>query len=352
MSEFVILDASLPTERERWLALWGAWPDREVSAHPGYVELFVRSQDQSLCAALIGATGNVMFPLILRPLNGESWAEGSSVCDLTTPYGYGGPFIWGQPDADLFWSELTAWMQSVHAVCLFARLSLFPEQRLDFAGEVTFSLMNVVRRLDITPQAIWLDYEYKVRKNVSKARRNGLVVEVDLDGTKLEDFLKVYCATMNRRGAADRYLFPKSFFEVIIRELKGQFAFFHCMSEDKVISTELVLSSAQHIYSFLGGTLAEAFDLRPNDLLKHAIVEWGQGHGKRAFVLGGGYADDDGIFRYKRSFAPQGVVPFCVGMRVNDLQAYAELIRKREAWEHSHGRAWQPADGFFPAYRA
>ena len=33
-------------------------------------------------------------------------------------------------------------------------------------------------------------------------------------------------------------------------------------------------------------------------------------------MLGGGYGADDGIFRYKRSFAPHGLVPFFVGRRV------------------------------------
>jgi hypothetical protein len=65
---------------------------------------------------------------------------------------------------------------------------------------------------------------------------------------------------------------------------------------------------------------------------------WAKRAGKRRFVLGGGHEPDDGIFRYKRSFAPGGLVPFEVGMRVLDPERYAELSGGRETT-------------FFPAYR-
>ena len=58
-------------------------------------------------------------------------------------------------------------------------------------------------------------------------------------------------------------------------------------------------------------------------------------------MLGGGYEDGDGIFRYKRSFAPHGLVPFFVGRRILDPDLYADLTRR-----HGGGEA-----EFFPAYR-
>ena len=68
-----------------------------------------------------------------------------------------------------------------------------------------------------------------------------------------------------------------------------------------------------------------AFDVRPNDLLKWQLILWLRNEGKRRFVLGGGYSADDGIFRYKRSFAPHGLVPFFVGRRVLQQELYNRL---------------------------
>ena len=38
----------------------------------------------------------------------------------------------------------------------------------------------------------------------------------------------------------------------------------------------------------LSGTLAEAYPLRPNDLLRHRTVAWAAEQGLSAYVLGGG----------------------------------------------------------------
>ena len=70
------------------------------------------------------------------------------------------------------------------------------------------------------------------------------------------------------------------------------------------------------------------------------------GEGSRASAASSSAAAtsaDDGIFRYKRSFAPHGLVPFFVGRRVLEPELYAELTE----------RAGGASDGaFFPAYRA
>jgi hypothetical protein len=102
----------------------------------------------------------------------------------------------------------------------------------------------------------------------------------------------------------------------------------------------------------LGGTLPDAFPLRPNDLLKHEIILWARETGKKAFVLGGGYGSDDGIYRYKKSFAPQGSVPFSVGTRIHDKNVYDHLVERRRLWESEHQNEWQPRSGWFPEYRA
>ncbi len=94
----------------------------------------------------------------------------------------------------------------------------------------------------------------------------------------------------------------------------------------RVVSTELVLVSDAHYYSFLGGTLQDAFVHAPNDLLKHAVIEHGHGAGKTHYVLGGGDQPGDGIFRFKLAFDPEGVVPFFGIQLVADAGLYDALV--------------------------
>lgn len=305
-----------------------------------------------MCCLMEDDKGTVLFPFIIRPLSAESWAtEYADAQDIITPYGYGGPFAWGDPDPRLFWQEFNEWARSSGVVSLFARLSLFQDQLIPFDGCVETKAPNVIRTLDMPIDELWLDYKHKVRKNVNKAHRSGLEVEVDYDGSRLDDFLDIYRGTMQRRDAEDFYYFDRKFFETLIKDLSGSFAFFHAIWDQQVVSTELVLLSKSHMYSFLGGTRVDAFDMRANDLLKHSIVEWGVEKGKKAYVLGGGYECGDGIFNYKMSFAPNGQMPFRVGSSIYDPALYTSLVRAREQWELEQRVEWCPSPGFFPRYR-
>jgi lipid II:glycine glycyltransferase (peptidoglycan interpeptide bridge formation enzyme) len=229
---------------------------------------------------------------------------------------------------------------------------LFPDQLASFDGDVVEDRPNVVRSLGLDVAAIWRDYAHKVRKNVKRARSLNLRVVLDERGEHLDEFLQLYYSTLDRRQAESNYYFPREFFERLCSSLKSQFVFFHVFSGGAVVSTELVLVSQHNIYSFLGGTREEAFEMRPNDLLKHELILWGKRAGKRAYVLGGGYAIRDGVYRYKLGFAPSGAVPFRTGHIVFDPVAYDQLVEARRAWESDQCRPWQPRAGYFPAYRA
>ena len=325
--------AVVNADDERWLAAWQAWPEREVHAHPEYVRLYEDETSRARCALADG----VLYPFLLREL--PFGAEG---VDIVGPYGYGGAFRTGDADPDAFWTAFDAWAAEQGVVSELVRFSLFRDRLLPYPGEREQRLVNVVRDLGPDEDELWMDYEHKVRKNVKKARRSGLSVEIDETGARLDEFLRLYGHTLERRSAADRYRFPSDFFERIRDRLPGHFVYAHVIESERIVSTELALLSAASAYSFLGGTHEDAFALRPNDLLKVELIRWAKATGKQRFVLGGGFVADDGIFRYKRSFAPHGLVPFEIGKRVLRPDVYDELTR----------RAGGPREpGFFPAYR-
>lgn len=352
---FEVLDAAAPSESAAWLAEWNRWPSREIMAHPNYAGLFLRPGERLVCARGQFSSGVILFPLILRPLAQEPWAAPDEIrWDATTPYGYGGPFTsTADPlDASAFWDAYGNWCRRNHIVSTFARLSLFPSQLAPLPEPPQFRLPNIVIPLDGGPDAIWNAYETKVRKWVRHAEAAGVTVEADLDGTGLDDFLKIYTATMVRRDASAWYFFPRSFFQTIIDTLPGRFAFFHARKDGVTLSSDLVLCSDDHIYYFLGGTLEEAFPFGVNYLLKHTIACWGSAQGKTGCVLGGGYTLGDSLFRYKRAYARKGEVPFHTANIVHDHAACADLAAIRANFESNAGNPWQPRPDFFPPYRA
>ena len=328
----------------RWREIWEGWDERDPFAHPDYGRLFAPSGETPF--ALLGEDdgGAVLFPLLHREISGGGH-------DLSNPYGYGGPFRLGDPDGAAFWREARAWLADEGYATLFARLSLFTEALALPEDGVIEAQPNVVRTLDLDPDAMFMDYDHKVRKNVKRAERAGLRVEFDEGGAEIGRFAEIYLATMNRAGAAPYYRFDETLFRDLSRSMPGSFVFAHVYRESEIVSTELVLRSARRLYSFLGGTDEAAFADRPNDLLKHETIRWGRLQGYREYVLGGGVATpgnggEDGIFRYKLAFAPEGRRPFRTLRLITDPEANARLLVARAA-----DPAWSPHPGFFPAYR-
>lgn len=349
-----IWDVRSPADYGRWRAAQERWPDREVFAHPDYVSLFAGPADRARCAFMPTPHGAVLYPLIQRPISEDAEGEGTDATDLISPYGYGGPFVAGdaRDHAAAFWRQFEEWVSSERVVSEFVRLPLFPDTVLLHPGEREQKQLNVVRSLELSEDRLWMDVEHKVRKNVTRARRQGVTIEMDPRGEQVADFTRIYRATMDRRGAHAEMYFPDDFFEAIRERLAGHFLYAHARWAGRIVSTELVLVSATYAYSFLGGTDRAAFEARPNDLLKWELMRWARREGKRGFVLGGGRVPGDGIFRFKRAFAPGGLLPFSVAHRIFAPRLYARLVEARTAAGRRIRPRWTPDPEFFPAYRA
>ena len=307
----------------------------------------------SVCACQMGGDSGILFPLIVRPLCCEPWGRGEEgeICDLVSPYGYGGPFGWGANDVEEFWKEFDQWAQTIRAVSLFTRFSLFKDQLISFFGDTVVKGPCVIVPLNQEPAAMLDSYAKTVRENIRQAERAGVTVEPDPECRRLEEFLSVYYATMNRVEAQPMYYFPKPFFERLIAGLPNKVLLFHALHDQQIVSSQLVLISEHHLYAFLEGTLDKGLRLRANPCLSHGVNLWGRAQGKQHMVLGGGYSGDDGLLRYKQRYAPNRNVLFSVGSKIFDHDAYHALIGTRAAWEFQQGRHWAPTCDFFPAYR-
>ncbi len=358
MADFFILSASVPEEYSKWLKLYNSWVNRDPFAHPLYCSLFVNDSTEAKCAVLSSDYGKVLYPFLLRNISSEEYAINivPELYDLMSPYGYGGAYIISVTDKvklyELFTGKFEEWATNERVVSEVIKFHLFDEDILAYSGQKDNTMDNIVVDLLQDADVIWTQFDYKVRKNVNKAKRSGLTFLTDTSGKYLDSFLNIYYSTLDRRSAKENYYFNTDFFRKIIDKMHDYFVFFHVLKEDKIISSELCLTSNRYIYSYLGGTSADYFDLRPNDFLKHHIILWGKENNKTKFVIGGGNQKDDTLFKYKKSFAPNGVYKFYVGTRIYDPNLYKLLIEsKHEVLLKNHGIEWTPKEGFVPEYR-
>ncbi len=270
----------------------------------------------------------------------EGILEKGMYFDLITPYGYGG-FRGTVSDWKKLNREYGQFCTDNGYICEFVRFELFSDYYLHYDGVVETRTHNVVRSLELSQDELWMDFRQKVRKNVKKAANCGVKIIAENTGAFFDDFLRIYYATMDRAGADQSFYFSKPFFENLNR-MKDHVMYFHAVSDEKIISTELVIYGSGNAYSYLGGTDHAYFDVRPNDFLKYEIIKWCRNKGLRNFVLGGGYGTDDGIFEYKKCFAPEGVVDFYIGHRIFDEEKYQYLCDVRKVEDTQ----------YFPAYRS
>lgn len=332
---------------KRWSELWRV-TGREPFAHPDFVRLFAGPGDRPVAFCWEDDGGVALLPLVVRALPDE--AQGAvgrtGLTDVVSPYGYGGPFCAGSPDLAACYAALLEWMRHTGVVSGFVRGTVVgpvgPD--VDVAGARVLHLAdNVVVGLGLPAEERWRRYEHKVRKNVNKARRNGLSTTVSDGFADVATFSDIYSSTMDRRSAAAFYRFDADFFAAFGRDLAGSFWVADTHDEDgAVVSTELVLRGDRTCYSFLGGTRREAFPMSPNDLLKHDVIDHAADAGLAHYVLGGGYDPGDGIFRYKKAFDPTGLVPFHGVQLMPDVDTYEAVCAASGA----------PDSSFFPRYRA
>jgi hypothetical protein len=335
-------------EHSEWLRLWKCVAECDPFAHPTYLSLFKKETTLARCAVLKTGSVGIMFPFLVRQI------PFGVMMDIVTPYGYGGAYC-SQHLTDLsimdeFWRLFTVWEEANGIVSETVRCHLLENAGYSAGVKVQVS-ENIVCDLTVTPDQEWMGFEHKVRKNVSKARRANVTIEIDRDGSRLDEFLRIYKSTLDRRDGGEEYYFPRSFFEQIIHGMPNSYIFAFSLLNRKVVSSELVLLSKRAIYSFLGGTEAESFDVRPNDLLKYEVMQWARNNGIKQYVLGGGYTLNDGIYRYKKAFSPNGVMPFSIGQRVINQSVYDDLVKQRIEMIRD-GRAPEMRERFFPLYRA
>lgn len=319
---------------------------------PNYAKVYENIDGKSETFSFCCEYGKMQNTFILRPVKWQ--LDGKQWYDIVTPYGYGGPVILESSDkeklVEAYREAFLTYCLDRNIVCEFIRFHLFDnvDVREKYYGEVLQVLDNVV--VDTTPdqETIWMNYEHKVRKNVKKAINNGLTICIEQNLDHLDAFQDIYYATMDRNQATDYYYFKRSYFEDIARLLPDNFAYFHVMKDDVVVSTELVLCSEDYAYSFLGGTNEEYYAMRPNDFLKDAIIRWCNETGRKRFILGGGYHKDDGIYRYKRSFTKELDVPFYIGRSILNKEVYNRLVDLRAAEDPDFNKESM----YFPLYRA
>lgn len=275
----------------------------------------------------------IIMPFYLRKIYINN--ELTSYFDVCSPYGYSGPFYNNTLQKEClseFWSAVDEWYVNNNVVSEFIRFCL-KENHHFYSGKLVPTLTNV-KGCILEEKLQWEGFKQKVRNNYRKALKNNLKVtianEEKINENIILTFFNIYTSTMKRKNAGKQYLYPLSYFKKFIKENSDKCVIVIIYKEDIAISTELILLSNDTMYSFLGGTLEDYFYVRPNDFLKIEVMKWARKHNIKYYVLGGGFNDNDNLYKYKKSFFPYDKdVIFYTGKKIINKTVYAKLLNKK-----------------------
>lgn len=293
--------------------------------------------------------GLVYYPFLLRAIDYTCYY------DITSQYGYGGPLI--LCDSENINNLIHRYRKDFEKYCLennivseFIRFHPMLQNHVGLESYIDLKYISNIIYVDLTKseEDIWKNYKHSNRKCINKALRENVEVFNEVECKNFNSFYDIYINTMDRNNAKNYYYFSTDFFYNASILLKNNVMYFYSVKDKKIVSTELVLYSKDYVHSFLGGTLNEYFEFRPNNILKHEIILEAKKKGVKYFILGGGYKPDDGIYNYKKAFNPNGEKEFYVGKKVHNIEVYNNLVKK---WNEKNPNRITDDTNFFPLYR-
>ena len=333
-----IVEAGSP----EWEAVYDQIPPaaRDVFHDPAFARVCSETiNDGARVAAAIysGDDTVILYPFVVRTIGDVTGhSEISEGCfDIVGLYGRGGMLcISGDGDTlTEFHTAFADWCRSEKIICAFDRYHPMLENQC-FASDdgQVFDVGSFVV-VDLRPDIgdVEANFRHSMRKAIRKGDRAGVTVEVREDLEGLDTFLSIYHGTLDRNGARPFYYFSESFYRAIAREMQGRFAFYYGSVDGQVVTCELVLFSGHFGHSYLGGTCDAAFQASANQILKRQILRDLKNRGCEYFLLGGGQRPDDGVYRYKAAYAPDGARPSYIGGTVFMPDEYESLRRRMQA---------------------
>ncbi|MFT5737772.1 MAG: hypothetical protein ACI9SG_002122 [Maribacter sp.] len=297
-----------------------------------------------------------IMPYLYRKilLNGEN----TGYFDVISPWGYNGPFFKptvSEKEIVCFWEVVDAWYKENKVVSEFLRFNLQKDYRY-YSGTELHTLYNV--QGDITDwERFWSNLKPNTRNQFRKAEKLGLIFELHFENIEekhIVAFHALYISTMDRREAKDSFYLSLDYFLELWKNNPKQCAIGLVKQNGIAISTELFLMSSNTMYSFLGGTDANHFKLRPNEYLKINAIKWANEIGLTYYLIGGGLSNsiEDNLYLYKKKYFPLDEdVDFYTGRKIVMPNAYLELLKKA-GYEHTDNTALENIwEGYFPKYR-
>lgn len=334
---------ALEIDDPRWAAILDS-ARHDVEHLPQYLaELDRLHETQTRIHVVEDDHGAVAIPLSFRAL-GAGYFDASSPSTRSNPVFRGGTPEWRVTAVRSLLDQL----QDSGVVSLFLRL----HPLLDSGAEVFSRFGAIVGHGPsyVVPLERPLD---EIRRSLRRNHRRGLrtaaamgaTVERDGEWEHLEEFHRIYLATMDRVHATSEYRFPLEHFERLRDSLSPYVSLFVLKLDGELIGGHLVTECDAIIQSLYGAVHPDHYHQVPQIALYDAVLEWGQKRGNLQYFMDGGAQVS--LRSFKEGITP--IRPTVATARI--VVDPVEYGRSCSRWVHEQGQTLERLDAFFPPYR-
>jgi hypothetical protein len=289
--------------------------------------------------------GKVFYPFIKREIDLKK-----GYFDIVTPYGYGGPVIEGEKSViKQFYTKFTVYCNDNNIITETVRLHplLKNDEYLKDVMNVDYIRKTTAIDLTLPLEEIRNNYTTNNKRSIRKAKIEGVEIFVSNNKDDLDIFMNIYYETMNRNSASSYYYFSLAYFYRLMEQttLSRPFLLF-ARHNDQIIGGVLLIIGKEFAHYHLGASKTEFLSLRPNNLLFDTMMEFSKSLGLKMLHLGGGYEENDSLFKFKSAFTNNNHYKYYIGKNIFNEEVYHELsgtVKKN--------LLISSASNYFPAYR-
>lgn len=338
-ASFRLLDA----RDAAWDALIGRMPHDAYHLR-GYTHACETHEHGTLALAVVDSGHDALaVPVIVRDLP-ESLPGASRLRDISAPYGYPSIVCTSSLPAvrQELLDELLCGLHMSGFVSAFLRCNPFvgfDEQVLRGSADVVTHGELVVVEVSSLPQETTAAFRPDHRRGIRILRETGFTTRLDDEG-HAELFPELYRQRMLAVGADPYYLFPDSYFQVLMNELGEHVRLVSVVDgEGRLAAAALVLICGSFAHYHLSSTHEAFLRVAPMKLAVLRMIELCRDVGVTRLNLGSGLGGRaDSLFEFKVGFSNLRA-PFQSARIVLDAARYRDIAGESES------------AGFFPAYR-
>lgn len=275
--------------------------------------------------------------------------------DLTSPWYFGGLLLSGRSDKELlqnFFRAFKDYCNRNNVVSEFIRFHPMFTEHMHLDGIMDLKKFNDVVYIDLRQDKdlILKNMKDTNREKIRKARRNEVSVTPAKEAGEIEEFHRLYTDSMERKNARDYYFFSCDFMKDVLRSFPDDSILLLARYRNRLIGGIIILGKYDYAYSYLSASDPEFLSLGANNILKYEAMLWAKQKGYRYFILGGGNAVGDSLFKFKASFS-NTFMSFFVGRIIYDRRLYDLLSEEKIRHEEKRGEKIPFESDFFPRYR-